>query len=680
MFKSYRNVASSLRVRNKAVAKASIAPYCSGMEETKQLKAQIDLLQAALDHINQGFTVFDSDLRLVAWNRGLYDMLDMPESIVRRGSHLQDFIRVNAERGEYGPGDIEAKIERRIERAKLFEPHYFERIRPNGQIIAVSGTPLPQGGFVTIYSDVTEERQRQEKLERTVEERTHALQQSEDWLRLVTDNIPALIAYLSPGPVFRFANRRYADWFGHSIVSIAGRPARDIVGDELFAELEPHINRAFEGNAVSYEYQRERLDGTMAYMRSTLIPDMTVDGRTLGIFVLSLDASDQKAAEAALVQSQRMDAVGKLTGGLAHDFNNLLAIMMGNLLTLGRMDTPIEKDTLNSKVTPMLEAAKRGSDLIQRLLAFSRGKPVDPQRVPVADVIGSAARLLEGSLPSSISLTIDAEDRSIGALIDPTQMETTFINMAFNARDAMPDGGSLSIALEATDLDSQQAQEMSVPVGEYAAITVADTGSGMDEDSQLKIFEPFFTTKAFGTGSGLGLSMVYGFIQQSGGAIQVRSKLGEGTALTIYLPLVRLQDAGDIGKSEDKASLKYGSGELLLLIEDDPDVSETIADQLQNLGFAILKAENADDARQLALDLPELRAVLSDIIMPGQTNGLKLAREIRQNRPELGIALMTGYADWSALADNSSSCEFPVLAKPFNDYQLAETLRKILQP
>lgn len=650
------------------------------MEETKQLKAQIDLLQAALDHINQGFTVFDSDLRLVAWNRGLYDMLDMPESIVRRGSHLQDFIRVNAERGEYGPGDIEAKIERRIERAKLFEPHYFERIRPNGQIIAVSGTPLPQGGFVTIYSDVTEERQRQEKLERTVEERTHALQQSEDWLRLVTDNIPALIAYLSPGPVFRFANRRYADWFGHSIVSIAGRPARDIVGDELFAELEPHINRAFEGNAVSYEYQRERLDGTMAYMRSTLIPDMTVDGRTLGIFVLSLDASDQKAAEAALVQSQRMDAVGKLTGGLAHDFNNLLAIMMGNLLTLGRMETPVGKEALDSKVTPMLEAAKRGSDLIQRLLAFSRGKPVDPQRIPVANVIESAARLLEGSLPSSISLTIDAEDRSIGALIDPTQMETTFINMAFNARDAMPEGGSLSIALEATDLDSQQAQEMSVPAGEYAVITVADTGSGMDEDSQLKIFEPFFTTKAFGTGSGLGLSMVYGFIQQSGGAIQVRSKLGEGTALTIYLPLVRLQDAGDIGKSEDKASLKYGSGELLLLIEDDPDVSETIADQLQNLGFAILKAENADDARQLALDLPELRGILTDIIMPGQTNGLKLAREIRQNRPELGIALMTGYADWSALADNSSRCEFPVLAKPFNDYQLAETLRKILQP
>ncbi|MDN3720846.1 PAS-domain containing protein [Roseibium salinum] len=252
------------------------------MEE--QLKAQLDLMQAALDHINQGFSVFDANLTLVAWNRGLWEMLDFPQELARRGTHLEAFLRVNAERGEYGPGDIEGKIQRRLERAKLFEPHYFERIRPNGQVIAVSGTPLPQGGFVTTYSDVTEDRRRQEKLERTVEERTRALQQSEDWLRLVTDNIPALIAYLAPGPVFRFANRRYADWFGHSVASVAGRPAPEVVGEELFKELEPHIAHAFEGNAVSYEYRRKRSDGSTAYMRSTLIPDMTADGRTLGIF------------------------------------------------------------------------------------------------------------------------------------------------------------------------------------------------------------------------------------------------------------------------------------------------------------------------------------------------------------------------------------------------------------
>jgi PAS domain S-box-containing protein len=649
------------------------------MEETKQLKAQLDLMQAALDHINQGFTVFDRDLRLIAWNRGLYDMLDMPNEIVQRGSHLEAFIRVNAERGEYGPGDIEGKIARRIERAKLFEPHYFERVRPNGQIIAVSGTPLPQGGFVTIYSDVTEERKRQEKLERTVEERTRALQQSEDWLRLVTDNIPALIAYLAPGPVFRFANRRYADWFGQSVASIAGRAASDVVGEELFKELEPHIARAFEGNAVSYEYKRQRPDGSKAYMRSTLIPDMTVDGRTLGIFVLSLDATDKKQAEATLVQSQRMDAVGKLTGGLAHDFNNLLTIMMGNLLSLSRMDAPVGKEVLDGKLSPMMEATKRGSDLIQRLLAFSRGKAIDPQVVSLAQVISSAGRLLDGSLPSTIKFETEIKDNTIAALIDPTQMETALINLAFNARDAMPDGGTLKIVLSETSLDKRAAEDFGISTGRYARIAVEDTGSGMDEDTRLKIFEPFFTTKNFGTGSGLGLSMVYGFIHQLGGAIHVKSNIGRGTCLSLFLPFKSLETASNsTTPGSSQTVLKRGEGELLLLVEDDPDVANTVSDQIQDLGYTVLRAESAEDARQLAADLPELKGVLSDIIMPGQTNGLVLAREIQQKRNDLGIALMSGYADWSAQAGQEEHCEFPVLAKPFADHQLAETLQKIL--
>ncbi|GAA0777010.1 PAS domain S-box protein [Roseibium denhamense] len=649
------------------------------MEEINQLKAQLDLMQAALDHINQGFTVFDRDLRLVAWNRGLYDMLDMPKDIVKRGSHLEAFIRVNAERGEYGAGDIEGKIARRIERAKLFEPHYFERIRPNGQIIAVSGTPLPQGGFVTIYSDVTEERRRQETLEQTVAERSRALQQSEDWLRLVTDNIPALIAYLSPGPVFRFANRRYAEWFGQSVTSIAGRGAKEVVGAELFGELEPHIERAFSGNAVSYEYQRERPDGTNAFMRSTLIPDMTKDGRTLGIFVLSLDATDQKQAEAALVQSQRMDAVGKLTGGLAHDFNNLLAIIMGNLLSLNRAETPIARTDLDRKVAPMLDAAQRGSDLIERLLAFSRGKAIDPQVVALADILTSAKTLLEGSLPSSIDLKLDANDNHIAALIDPTQMETVLINLAFNARDAMPDGGVLSVSLSEADLGTGEAEKLGVAPGHYALVSVRDTGIGMDQETRLKIFEPFFTTKSFGTGSGLGLSTVYGFIHQSGGAIDVQSAPGAGTCFSIYLPFTQcVSGPGNASEPSSWDETLKGEGELILLAEDDPSVAQAVTDQLQRLGYSVLQAESAEDAKNLALTLPDIKCLLSDIIMPGQLNGLALARSIRKDRPDLGIALMTGYTDWSALAGKQASCEFTVLAKPFSDMQLAETITHVL--
>lgn len=651
------------------------------MEEKAQLQAQLDLLQAALDHVNQGFSVFDADMRLVAWNRGLWEMLDFPQELACRGTHLEAFLRVNAERGEYGPGDIEGKIQRRLERAWLFEPHYFERVRPNGQVIAISGTPLPQGGFVTIYTDVTEDRRRQEKLEKTVEERTRALRQSEDWLRLVTDNIPALVAYLAPGPIYRFANRRYAEWFGQSVTSIAGRSPREVIGEELYGEIGPQIDRAFGGHVVSYEYTRTRPDGSLAYMRSTIIPDMTLDGRTLGIFVLSLDATDQKRSEATLLQSQRMDAVGKLAGGLAHDFNNLLTILIGNLLSLNRKEGMIAAETLRTHLAPMLQATQRGADLTQRLLAFSRGQAVDPKIVPLRQVLDNIASLLKGSLPAPISLRIEQPAPDLAARIDPTQMETALINLAFNARDAMPDGGTLEIRLEEQVLDQRGGEDLSVPPGRYAVLIVKDNGVGMDDDTRLRIFEPFFTTKPFGTGSGLGLSMVYGFMRQSGGAVDIISEPGTGTEFRLYLPARTMPavaaEPEALNSFGETANLR-GNGELLLLVEDNPDVAAVLTEELAGLGYSVLLAENAEDARVLAVELPDLRAVLSDIVMPGQMNGLALAKEIRTKRQDLGIALMTGYADWSSLDAELPDCEFPVLAKPFQTDHLAWTLRQIL--
>lgn len=649
------------------------------MEDASPEQSQIDLLQAALDHVNQGFSVFDKDLKLVAWNRGLWEMLDFPPRLARRGTHLEEFLRVNAERGEYGPGDIEGKIRRRVERARLFEPHYFERIRPNGQIIAVSGTPLPQGGFVTTYSDVTEDRKRQQTLEKTVEERTRALRQSEDWLRLVTDNIPALIAYMAPGPVFRFANRRYAEWFGQSVASIVGKPAPQVVGEQLFAEIEPHVRRAFEGNAVSYEYDRLRQDGTAVCMRSTLIPDMTQDGRTLGVFVLSLDATEQKRSEAALMQSQRMDAVGKLTGGLAHDFNNLLTILMGNLLSLNRITGTITLDDLKARIAPMLQATQRGSDLTQHLLAFSRGRLIDPQTVRLQDLIINVETLLRGSLPPTINLNIDPGPMGLAARIDPTQLETALINLAFNARDALPDGGDVTIQLTHCPLSGRAADDLSLPSGAYARISVSDTGTGMDEQTRLRVFEPFFTTKTFGTGSGLGLSMVYGFASQSGGAAAVSSAPGQGTRIDLYLPAIDLSSAVEIsvGQGAEEEEPR-GSGELVLLVEDNADVAAVLAEQLQHLGYTVLLAESAEDARNLANALPEIRCLLSDIVMPGQINGLALARTIRSNRPDIGIALMTGYADWGMLQEGDESVGFPVLSKPVRPQALAHTLKHLL--
>ncbi|NBN79694.1 PAS domain-containing protein [Microvirga tunisiensis] len=657
------------------------------MSETSSQQAQIDLMQAALDHISQGFSVFDADLRLVAWNRGLYEMLDLPHALARRGTHLEAFLRVNAERGEYGPGDIEGKIQRRLERAARFEPHYFERVRPNGQVIAVSGTPLPQGGFVTTYTDITAERRRQEKLERTVAERSRALQQSEDWLRLVTDNVPALIAYVGSGPVFRFANRRYADWFGQSVASIVGRSPAEVLGPDLYAELRPYIEWAFEGNAVSYEYSRAKPDGELAYMRSTLIPDMTADGRTLGIFVLSLDASDQKRSEAALVQSQRMDAVGQLTGGLAHDFNNLLAILTGNLLSLKRKGAAVSASDVEAHLAPMLQAAQRGADLTQRLLAFSRGKAQDVIDTSLNKVLDNTATLLAGSLPPTIRLRFEACTDPLTARLDPSQLETALVNLVFNARDALPDGGEISVSLTPATLAAKHAVAAGVTPGTYARIVVRDTGHGMDDDTRMRVFEPFFTTKPFGTGSGLGLSMVYGLAKQVRGSVRIESAPGEGTAVILLLP-ARLSASGTGSRAADAGGpLPHGAGELVLLVEDDPAVAETVAQQIKDLGYTVLTAEGAADAADLAADVGEIRAMLSDIVMPGQMNGLALARKVRGLRPDIGIALMTGYADLGeGGAGETGACSaggdtgFPVLAKPFDSRKLAETLKAIVSP
>lgn len=647
----------------------------------------IDMLQAALDHVNQGFSVFDANLQLVAWNRGLWEMLDFPQELARRGAHLAEFLRVNTERGEYGPGDVEGKIQRRLERARQFVPHYFERIRPNGQVIAVRGTPLPQGGFVTIYTDITEERRRQEKLERTVAERTRALRQSEDWLRFVTDNIPALVAYMAPdtgsgaGPVFRFANRRYAEWFGHSIASIAGRPAREVLGAELFTELQPQIEHAFGGHAVSYEYSRRKPNGDLAYMRSTLIPDMTVDRRTLGVFVLSLDATEQKRNEAALAQSQRMDAVGKLTGGLAHDFNNLLAILMGNLLSLKRKGSEVTPADVEAHLAPMLQAAQRGADLTQRMLAFSRGQSSDLQTVELAPLLANTATLLHGSLPGAISLSFDLSDERLVARVDPAQLETAIVNLVFNARDAMPEGGSITVSLSQEQLAERDLPGAGLAAGPYARISVRDTGQGMDEATRQRAFEPFFTTKPFGTGSGLGLSMVYGLARQAGGHADISTAPGAGTTVSLLLPLSAATGPSGAGIDGAQTALAMGNGELILLVEDEAAVAEAVALQIRDLGYTVLTAESPADALELAQDVAEIRAVLSDVVMPGQMNGLALARRIRQERPDIGIALMSGYADYGAPAEGAGqkpdAAAFPLLTKPFDMAALSGTLRKI---
>lgn len=655
-----------------------------------------EMLQAGLDLLDQGITVFDANLRLVAWNRPFLQLLDFPEELAQIGTPFERFIRYNAERGEYGPGDREIQIAERVAKAASFAPHITERQRPNGRVLLLRGEPLPHKGFVTLYSDVTEQRYIENltehqniQLEERVRRRTAqlenananlsransentriaaALRRNEERLRLINDTIPILLGYVDQNEVYQYANKGYSDWYGHPEGGVTGRAVLDVIGPQVYAQVREPVKKALAGQQVTYEYQMERR-GQTVYARSTLVPEITAEGETLGFFVFSHEITEQKRMEAALVQAQKMEAIGQLTGGLAHDFNNLLTVVIGNLAAL--QDHRPDDAEVNEFVEPALQSARRGVQLIKRLLTFSRQQPLEPQAVEIGRLIGGLAKLVRRSLPESIAVSTDVASGTVHALVDPGQLESALLNFALNARDAMPEGGRLHIATRAVEL-SADAGAFDVAPGRYALIEVADNGCGMDAATLARVYEPFFTTKRFGLGSGLGLSMAYGFVKQSGGGISIQSQPGQGTTVLMVLPLTTPEP--DIDRPADEAPLAHG-GELVLLAEDEPNVRRVVRQQLIDLGYPVIEAENGAQALAMIEQIPDIAIVVSDVIMPGGINGRQLAEQVLAGHPQMRIVLMSGYADE---AEDGAS-DLPVLAKPFVRQDLARALQKAIK-
>lgn len=654
-----------------------------------------EMLQAGLDLLDQGITVFDGDLRLVAWNRPFLELLEFPEQLAYVGAPFADFIRYNAERGEYGPGDINLQVEERVAAARNFAPHVTERRRPNGRLLQLRGEPLPYRGFVTLYSDITEQRyienlteHQNTQLEERVRRRTAqlenananltranqentriaaALRRSEERLRLINDTIPILIGYVDRQEVYQYANKGYSDWYGHPEGGVTGRAVLDVIGPQVYAQVREPVRRALAGQQVTYEYQMER-GGRTVFARSTLVPERGPDGENLGFFVFSHEITEQKRMQAALIQAQKMEAIGQLTGGLAHDFNNLLTVIIGNLAALQEHHGSTQG--VDEFVSPALQSARRGVQLIKRLLTFSRQTPLEPQSVDIGTLIGSLTRLVRRSLPESISLSSETPS-ALYAQVDPGQLESALLNFALNARDAMPDGGRLHIAARRAELQEDAASFELMP-GAYALIEVEDNGCGMDEATLARVFEPFFTTKRLGLGSGLGLAMAHGFAKQSGGGVLIRSKAGQGTTVMLALPLATPPDDTD-NATEDAPAQADGS--LVLLAEDDPEVRRIVRQQLRELGHTVIEAENGVQALELIEHVPDIAIVLSDVIMPGGISGRDVANAVRQDHPRLRMVLMSGYTNDSD-SHSESSEEVILLGKPFTRQELARALQR----
>ena len=630
---------------------------------------RLDLIEAGLHLLDQGLTVFDSSLRLVAWNDTFLRLLEFPPELAFVGAEFESFIRYNAERGEYGDGDLDSLIRTRLEAARQFQPHCFERARPNGQILRIRGEPLPHRGFITLYTDITEQRRNETLIREQNAELEDRVRQRTAQLRLITDTIPALIAYFDSNQIYRYANRGYCDWFNKRLEDVIGNSIHNVIGERALDSVKHYVARVLSGEQVTYEYAMIR-DGEKVHARSTLVPEIDRNGRVMGCFVLSFDITEQKRMQAALVQAQKMEAIGLLSSGIAHDFNNLLTIIVGNLSIL--LEQSGHSKGVDSLVEPAIEAAKRGAQLVHRLLTFSRQQPLRPRVVDVRTLVESMTPLIQRSISSLINLVLDLGDDALIARLDVSQLESALLNLAVNARDAMPEGGTLTIRARRARLGELEAAEVELAAADYIRLEVIDTGIGMAPEIQSRIFEPFFTTKDFGRGSGLGLSMIYGFVKQSGGSVSVVSEPGHGTTMALLLPVhegMQEEPLPTLGQ-ETAVSRK---GQLVLVVEDDPDVRQVVRNQLLDLGHPVLEADNSHDALAMIRDIADIGIVVTDVIMPGSRSGREMAAEARTLRPDLHIVIMSGYED--LLADDARATDdFIRLNKPFSKRELAIAL------
>jgi two-component system NtrC family sensor kinase len=399
-----------------------------------------------------------------------------------------------------------------------------------------------------------------------------------------------------------------------------------------------------------------------------------------GVRRLNNEMHRREAAEGLLRQAQRLDAIGQLTGGVAHDFNNLLTIILGNLLNAKRQ---LEqwKDASHFKLSQRIDNAIHGADraasLTKRLLAFARLTPLKASAIDINRLLNGLSDFLQRALGEQISLEIVGSAGLWAAEVDPAELEAALVNIAVNARDAMPEGGKLTIETSNAYLDDHYCQaNRDVQPGQYVLIAVTDTGTGMSKETIERAFEPFFTTKESGQGTGLGLSQVYGFVGQLGGHIKLYSEVGHGTTVKMYLPRYSGELPVNLPTSLVEPT-RARSGECVLVVEDDSDVRDYVVETLQQLGYDVLGASDADGALQLLQTTPTVKLLLTDVIMPGK-NGRKLAEEALKLNASLKVLYMTGYSRNAIVHQGRLDPGVELIQKPLTNGQLASTVRKLL--
>jgi two-component system cell cycle sensor histidine kinase/response regulator CckA len=503
------------------------------------------------------------------------------------------------------------------------------------------------------------------------------LAEREELFRLISENAADMIALVDATGHRLYNSPAYAKILGYTIEELHNTPSAEQVHPDDRKLIEEAAQEAFQGGVGRrIEYRMRHKDGTWRVLESTASPVVDAAGKVEKLVIVNRDITARKRLEEQFRQAQKMEAVGQLSGGIAHDFNNLLGVIIGygEILQEGLpTDHP-----LRHSADEILNAGRRAASLTRQLLAFSRQQVLEPQVLVLNRVVSEMENMLRRLIGENIELTSNL-DPALGAIkADPGQLEQVIMNLAVNARDAMPQGGKLMIETANTEMDETFVKRYPYPVqpGPYIRLTVSDTGCGMDARTRARIFEPFFTTKEKGQGTGLGLSMVYGVVKQSGGYIDVYSEPGMGTTFKIYLP--RVDEAVSVDKGESTLATALRGTETVLLVEDEGALRALTHNLLEMCGYAVLEAKSGTEAMDISQQhAGPIDLLLTDVVMPG-ISGRLLADQLMQLRPEITVVYMSGYTGQTVGAHGILDPGSVFLQKPFTRDALAKKIREAL--
>lgn len=626
------------------------------------------MIQAGLNLMSQAVSVHDSDLRLVHGNRRFQTMFQLPDRLMQPGTEFQDVLRYATDHGEYGPvDDPDSFVAEKVALARRFEPHYFERTRANGTAISVEGAPLDGGGWITVYTDITDVKRqerlfrshakdlsdellrRSEELEQTnralnasvraLETTQQDLKKSRERLDLINRMTPAHIAHVDADGIYTHSNGRLSSIVPLSENNIIGRSFKEALGGDIWDQIAPRFDMVLQGDDSVSEF---RDDASGRFVRLAMSPDTDDDGKVQGAYILSTDVTEETLARLALTHARRKELVAQLTSVISHDFSNLLTIIMGQQDKLQQAaGTDPKLLTISETIK---NAARRGRDLIGTLNEIDAQRQIEPTAIEWSSFIEGFEHLAQAALPDGMTFSLhnSLTDRRI--MLDPGFAQDALLNLVLNASEACEGTGAVTVVMERTGEND-------------LAMRVTDTGPGFTEEARENALNPFFSTKGGKGGRGLGLTSAFDFAKSCGGTLRIRNAPAGGAIVSIRIPYLPVTDTTDT---------------LVLLVDDDDDLRKTVRSYLRQAGYRVIEATSPQEAAPL-MKIDGLSCVITDLDLGEGRSGLDVVAATPAPVPRM---IMTGLPATDPHRQKAEQvCD--VLAKPFDYDRLHMALLRL---